>query len=115
MEVFRAQLPNTRPMGNEPRDRTIWEPAQLMLRRIFEYADPVDEAVVDGRQIQLSGPRGDLEVQWALDGAPIATTTVDEAFTAPASGGTLTAIITVEDDTVRQHAGELEQVFTWMY
>jgi len=43
--VFRQQLPHTRPMGNQPRDRSVWEPTLLMLRKLTRAgASPAEAA-----------------------------------------------------------------------
>ena len=41
--------------------------SELVVRRIFRFADPIDEVIADGRDLVLEAPRDDLAVSWFVD------------------------------------------------
>ena len=50
LAVFRAQLPETVPMSNRPEMRSVWEPAQMAMRRLLRGSASPAEAVATAQQ-----------------------------------------------------------------
>jgi arabinogalactan oligomer/maltooligosaccharide transport system permease protein len=69
LAVFRAQLPETVPMSNRPEMRSVWEPAQMALRRLLRGAATPEQALTSAQHhfrilTRPSPPEADPTPYW---------------------------------------------------